>query len=84
MKNILYILILVILGMSLLALARGEEEYETVTVTVVEGDTAWEIVDAHNGSINMNQAIYEFKQLNNGVSLQPGQEVLVPVYRGEA
>lgn len=63
--------------------ARSTMFFETKAVVVSQGDTLWRIAQREQPDGNTQELVYYIREINDiedPGSLQPGQEILVPVF----
>ena len=61
------------------------KNFETKTVVISQGDTLWRIAQRERPNGNIQELVYYIREVNSTKdpgSLQPGQEILVPVLDG--
>ena len=89
LKEISVLFIVVVLMLSVTGIALnvvGGLEYDSIEeYTVRDGDTIWEIASNANpdGRYNMNELVYEIKNINNiDSTINAGDVIEVPVLEG--
>jgi len=88
MREVIVIVLTIGLMLGVVGLAInvvGGIEYEdTIEITVEDGDTLWSIASKiNNGRYNMNELIYEIKDINNiDANINIGDVIKVPVLKG--
>ena len=65
--------------------AQPPKNFKTKTVVISQGDTLWRIAQRERPNGNIQELVYYIREVNSikdPGSLQPGQEILVPVLDG--
>ena len=84
MKSKVFVTSLIcILAISIVAIwsinAHAAQPKEHQILTVRQGDTLWNIAQAHRGNTEIRKYIYNLQKLNDiGSNIVPGQELLLP------
>ena len=90
-KHEVFLVIVILAILSLLSIvclfyanyAQSPKNFETKAVVVSQGDTLWRIAQREQPDGNIQELVYYIREINNiedPGSLQPGQEILVPVF----
>jgi hypothetical protein len=83
-KNILFILIIIMLFKILISYELAKTEYDTYEYVVMKNDTLWNIASniCDNNDVYIRKVIIDIKQINdmNNSTIYVGQTIKLPIY----
>ena len=84
-KNILFILALIIIFNTIISYELAKSEYKTYSYVVVGGDTIWSIatnICSNNENLYIKNVIKDIREINNldEPIIYIGQEIELPIY----
>ena len=58
--------------------AASQPAHARTVITARPGDTLWSIAAAHRGDVSINRFVDKLVDLNDGASIQAGQQIILP------